>query len=138
MKNFQEACRLIAATTNAPTNWHFVSVSFDTEFDTPEMLRAYGQSYQYDPAHWSFLTGPSNKVAELARQSDVTYERDGVFFNHNFRTLIIDAAGHLQMAFPIGGNLSDAIVAEILKAAAVTNVQAPPTRADPGTPTAVH
>jgi hypothetical protein len=35
--------------------------------------------------------------------------------------LIIDAAGHLQMVFPTSGNLSDDIVAEILKAAAVTN-----------------
>ena len=43
------------------------------------------------------------------------------FFNHNFRTLIIDTAGHLQMVFPTGGNLSDAIVSEILKAAAVSN-----------------
>jgi hypothetical protein len=52
--------------------------------------------------------------------SDVTLERDGAFFNHNFRTLIIDTTGHLQMVFPTGGDLSDAIVEEILKAVAVT------------------
>jgi hypothetical protein len=44
---------------------------------------------------------------------------DGALFNHNFRTMIIDASGRLQMTFPIGGNLSDAIVAEILKASVV-------------------
>jgi len=38
--------------------------------------------------------------------------------------LIIDAAGDLQMTFPIGGNLSDAIAAELLKAAVVTNKNA--------------
>jgi len=60
-------------------------------------------------------------IGELARLSDVTFERDGASFNHNFRTLIIDTTGHLQMVFPTGGDLSEAIVEEILKAAAVTN-----------------
>jgi hypothetical protein len=55
----------------------------------------------------------------------VTYQADGAVFNHNFRTLIINAAGHLQMVFPTSGNLSDAIVAEVIKAAAVTNQSAP-------------
>src|SRR5258706_8971860 len=60
-------------------------------------------------------------IGELARLSDVTFERDGASFNHNFRTLIIDTTGHLQMVFPTGGDLSDAIAEEILKVAAVTN-----------------
>jgi protein SCO1/2 len=120
-KNFQEAAQKLAAMTNAPANWHFLSISFDTEFDTPALLKAYGESYQYDPAHWSFLTGPPDKIAELARGSGVTYEADNGTINHNFRTLIIDATGHLQMIFPTGGNLSDQIAAEIIKAATVTN-----------------
>jgi cytochrome oxidase Cu insertion factor (SCO1/SenC/PrrC family) len=51
----------------------------------------------------------------------VSYESDNGTINHNFRTLIIDAAGHLQTVFPTGGNLSGQIVAEIIKAAAATN-----------------
>jgi len=117
-KNFEEASRKLAALPAAPTNWHFLSVSFDTAFDTPAVLRAYAARYHYDPVHWSFLTGPREQIGELARLSEVTVEPEGAFFNHSFRTLIIDAAGRLQMTFPIGGNLSDALVAEILKAAA--------------------
>ena len=120
-KNFQEASQKIEAMTYAPANWHFLSISFDTEFDSPAMLKAYGEGYQYDPAHWSFLIGPPDKIAELARESGVTYQSDNGTINHNFRTLIIDATGHLQMIFPTGGNLSDQIVTEIIKAAAVTN-----------------
>lgn len=120
-KNFQEASQKLNSLPRAFTNWHFLSFSFDTEFDTPTMLKAYGESYQYDPAHWSFLTGPADKIAELAQQSDVKYESDGGLINHNFRTLVIDAAGHLQMVFPTSGDLSDQIVTEILKAVAVTN-----------------
>jgi cytochrome oxidase Cu insertion factor (SCO1/SenC/PrrC family) len=75
--------------------------------------------------HWSFLTGPPDKIAELARSSGANYEFTDGTFNHNFRTLIVDAAGHLQMVFPTGGNLSDLIAAEIVKAAAVTNQSVP-------------
>jgi protein SCO1/2 len=120
-KNFQEASQKLESLSGAPVNWHFLSFSFDPEFDTPAMLKAYGESYQYDPKHWSFLTGPPDKIAEFARQSDVKYESDGGLINHNFRTLIIDANGHLQMIFPTSGDLSDEIAAEIVKAAAVTN-----------------
>src|SRR5581483_7252450 len=112
--------------TNAPTNWHLISVTFEPEVDTPERLQNYGRSYLYDPKHWSFLTGPSDKIAELARAAGVEYESDGAgTINHNFRTLIVDASGHLQMIFPVTGDLSDQIVSELLKAAAVTNAPAP-------------
>jgi protein SCO1/2 len=120
-KNFQEAQQKLESLPGAPANWHFLSISFDPEFDSPQMLKAYGNSYQYDPKHWSFLTGPADKIGELARQSDVSYQPDAGTFNHNFRTLIIDANGHLQMIFPTSGDLSDQIVAEIIKAAAATN-----------------
>jgi protein SCO1/2 len=125
-KNFQEAQQKLESLSDAPANWHFLSISFDPEYDSPQLLKAYGNSYQYDPKHWSFLTGPADKIGELARQSDVSYQSDAGTFNHNFRTLIIDASGHLQMIFPTSGNLSDQIVAEIIKAAAMTN--------SPGTP----
>jgi protein SCO1 len=117
-KNFQAASQKLKALTNAPTNWHFISVSFDPEFDTPQALKSYGEFYQYDPAHWSFLTGPKNKISALAKGSGVTYETEGGTINHNFRTLIIDPEGHLQMVFPTSGDISDQIVSEILKAAA--------------------
>jgi protein SCO1/2 len=121
MKNFEEASRKLRDLPGAPTNYHLLSVSFDPEFDTPVRLKAYAESLVYDRSHWSFLTGPSNKVAELARLSDMKYQRDGVFFNHDLRTLIIDGNGRLRMIFPLGGNLSDAIVQEMLKPAAPTN-----------------
>ncbi len=121
-RNFQEACQKMAALSGAPTNWHFLSISFDPEFDSPETLKAYGELYHYDAAHWSFLTGPPARVRELARRVGVTTEnRDGAIVNHNFRTLIIDASGRLQMVFPMSGDLSDAIVSEMVKGAGRTN-----------------
>jgi protein SCO1/2 len=116
-RNFQEVQRKLTAMENAPTNWHLLSVTFDPAHDTPEALKAYGVNYQYDPAHWSFLTGPQDKIAELARLCDVKFEPDNGFFNHNFRTLIINASNQLQMIFPTSGDISKSITQELLKAA---------------------
>jgi len=118
-RNFEEASGKLSAIPGGPTNWHFLSVTFDPEFDSPAVLRAYGERYQYDSNHWNFLTGPREQINALASGSDVKFEPASGFINHNFRTLIIDAAGHLQMIFPTSGNLSDAIVDEVIKAAAV-------------------
>jgi protein SCO1/2 len=118
-KNFEAAEEKLEAMTHAPTNWHFISVSFDPDFDTPQMLKNYGEGYQYDPAHWSFFTGPADKIAELAHGAGVEYQSDNGTINHNFRTLIVDTNGHLQTIFPTSGDLSDEIVSEIIKAAAV-------------------
>lgn len=120
-KNFQMACAKLKARPGAPANWHFLSITFDPEIDTPAMLKAYAGTYQSDPARWSFLTGPPDKIAELARASGVNYRQQDGSYDHNFRTLIIDAKGNLQMVFPTSGDLSDMIVNEMIKAAAVTN-----------------
>ncbi len=118
-RNFEEASQKLSAMTHGPTNWHFLSVTFDPENDTPPVLKAYAERYHYDSKRWNFLTGPADKIIELARSSGITIDREGPMINHNFRTLIIDANGHLQTTYPFGGNLSQAIVAEMLKAAAV-------------------
>jgi protein SCO1/2 len=125
-RNFQEAQRRLKLMDNAPTNWHLLSVTFDPARDTPEVLRAYGAAYQYDPAHWSFLTGPQDKLAELARLCDVKFDPDNGLFNHSFRTLIIDTSNRLQMVFPTSGDLSEGIVQELLKATGATNRFAKP------------
>ena len=147
-KNFQEASQKLSSMPGAPTNWHFLSVSFDTAFDTPPVLKAYGERYHYDAARWSFLSGPKEEINELARLSGLEVESDGALFNHNFRTLIVDAAGRLQMSFPIGGDLSEMIVGEMLKAAtnlpvagAASAVPSPATSraaSDAATKTSIH
>ena len=119
-KNFQETAEKLTALSNAPTNWHLLSFTIDPAWDTPRVLKAYAQRYKYDPAKWSFLTGPSDRVADLVRESGVTVEPSGSLFNHNFRTLIVGTNGQLLASIPIGGPISDSIVAELRKALGVS------------------
>lgn len=120
-RNFQETSLKLSRLPNAPTNWHLLSFTIDPAFDTPKILKSYAERYQYDPARWSFLTGPSEQITELVKQSGVTVEPGAGLFTHNFRTLIIAPNGQLQASIPIGGPISDGIVAEMLKAMGVTN-----------------
>jgi len=114
-KNFQVAQQKLGSMPDAPTNWHLVSVTFDPDFDTPERLKNYGASYQYDPKHWTFLTGTPENLAAFSRVAGIELQPEAGTINHNFRTLIIDATGNLQMIFPTSGDLSDQIAAQLLK-----------------------
>ena len=44
-----------------------LSISLDPIRDTPEVLRGYMKLYDADPGHWTFLTGPSDKVKEAIK-----------------------------------------------------------------------
>ncbi len=120
-KNFAETSRRLKAMTNAPANWRLLSISFDPEFDKPSVMRVYGSYYQADSNHWNFLaTSPSN-TARFASLFGLNYRSENGTINHDFRTVVIDAIGRIQAAWPMGGDASDFLVAELIKGAAVTN-----------------
>ncbi len=47
------------------SNVKFVSFSVDPDFDTPEVLKKYGEKVGADPQRWLFLTGPKDQVYGL-------------------------------------------------------------------------
>ncbi len=116
---FVEAQKKLAALTNAPANWHLLSISFDPEFDTPAILKTYATMRGYDPAHWSFVTGDLDQLTTLGDEFGEYFGHDPAGgINHNLRTVIVDARGRVQRIIPGNTWTSDELVAEILKAAA--------------------
>ena len=115
-KNFQGAVTKLKAMPGGPTNFHFFSISFDP-IDTPLVLRTYARGYGYDSNHWSFVTGNAEQIQELARGFGVAVKLEGGTYDHGFSTAIFDAAGKLQNMWPIGGDMTDQIVSEIVKGA---------------------
>jgi protein SCO1/2 len=111
-RNFLEALHRLKNGPDSPTNFHFLSISFDP-VDTPGVLRAYARQYGYDSNHWSFVTGNPEHIRELARGFGVAITAEGATYNHGFSTAIFDAGGRLQKIWPIGGDMTDQIVAEI-------------------------
>jgi protein SCO1/2 len=120
-KNFVGATAKLKTMSSAPTNWHLFSISFDPEFDTPAVLRGYGRMYGYDSNRWSFLTASVEDMREITSRFGFSVQKSPAGFDHNFLTMVLDAQGYVRSAWPIGGDTTDNLVAEIVKAAAMTN-----------------
>ena len=118
-KNFAAATRKLQALPNAPTNWHFFSISFDTQVDSPAVLRSYAKSYGYDSNRWSFVTSSQTVIDEVARRFNFSFKNESGTFTHHFFTIVLDANGYWHAGWPVGGDTSDNLVEEIVKAAAV-------------------
>ena len=118
--NFRTVQDGLLANSNAPTNWHLLTLTFDPEFDTPEKLKNYAAAYGVNPQHWSFLTGALSEVTTLGEQFGLLFWREPqTGFSHNLRTVIIDAQGRVQKIITENKWTPDELTAEIVKAAKV-------------------
>ena len=115
--NFADAYKQLAS-ADGPKNWRLLSISFDPEYDRPEVLKSYAKRYQYDTNHWSFATGALIDIDALTEQFGLMFPREGAGFNHNLRTVVVDAQGKVQKVF-IGNEWKvEELVAEMDKATA--------------------
>jgi protein SCO1 len=78
------------------TNVGFVLVSFDSERDTPEVLRAYNARMEFDTNRWKLLRGSSDDVLELAALLGIKFKKDvrGQFAHSNLIT-VLNPAGEI-------------------------------------------
>lgn len=95
----------------------FLLVSFDTESDTPAVLRAFRESKGLGKDHWTLLTGRAADVRELAALLGVNYKKDarGQFAHSNIITLL-NREG--EVAYQLAGLQQDpgALLAAVEKA----------------------
>jgi protein SCO1/2 len=72
-----------------------LTITFDPERDTPEVLASYAAQWSANPAGWHFLTG---SVADIRRVCDLfgqeAFPEEGLL-NHSLHTAIIDRRGML-------------------------------------------
>jgi protein SCO1 len=118
--HFAAAARRIESHPDTPSNWSLLTISFDPHHDTPSVLREYASRYDVDPDRWTFATGAQIEIDALTEQFGLTYGRIGEFFDHNLRTVVVDAAGIIRRIF-VGNEwtpeeLADEIVAATLLA----------------------
>ncbi|HEY6554641.1 MAG TPA: SCO family protein, partial [Vicinamibacteria bacterium] len=72
-----------------------LTVSFDPEHDTPEILRKYASRLGADPEFWEFLTGEAAVVDAFGGQFGLSVARYGQDITHNLRTAAVDPSGRL-------------------------------------------
>jgi protein SCO1/2 len=119
-KNFARARELILATANAPTNWQFLSISFDPEFDQPALLASYASFYRAGNAdRWLFAAAPTNVLAELAPRLDLMVRREtGGSISHNLRTVVLDGQGRIHRQFDGNEWTAEQLAREVVRASA--------------------
>ena len=78
----------------------FVSISFDPERDTPEVLKDYAAAFDADLAGWSFLTGELDTVRDVANSYGVVVlSTDNEAIDHSTLTTLIDRQGHMRVQY---------------------------------------
>jgi len=97
--NFARAYDALKAMPDAPANWHLLSISFDPDFDTPERLRRYSESYNSDPEKWDWVTGAMIDIDAITEQVGLTFAFENNTFNHNLRTVVVGKDGVIRQIF---------------------------------------
>ena len=117
-KNFSEARKILTADTNAPANWEMLSISFDSSFDTPELISGYAHFYRGDdPDRWRFCVASTNTMAGLAPKVDLNFWREGGSISHNLRTVVLDRDGKISRQFDGNAWTPQELAAAIAEAA---------------------
>ncbi|MHB8522620.1 MAG: SCO family protein [Limisphaerales bacterium] len=119
--NFAEANQQLTKMAGGPRNWHLFSISFDPDNDTPAVLKIYSGKYRFDSAHWDFVTGAMIDIDAITEQFGMTFARQGTGFDHNLRTVVIDARGRIQRIIISNTWTSQELVSELVKAAAAVS-----------------
>jgi len=98
--NFNQARMLLQQLPGGPTNWQFLSISFDAEFDRPEVLRRYAQLHR-GSSHdrWLFASASAPVMAAMASQLDFRFAEEEGSFVHNLRTVVLDPKRRLYRQF---------------------------------------
>lgn len=99
-QHFSRARSLLSQQAGGPTNWQFLSISFDPEVDKPGVLARYARGYRgQNQDRWVFAVASTNAMAVFGSQLDFRFANEGGSFVHNLRTVVIDARGRLFRQF---------------------------------------
>ena len=74
-----------------------LSITLDPQRDTPDALKRYLRLYDADPAHWTFLTGPPERVAAVLADWDMwTKPSANGQLDHPSRVFLLDRRGRVR------------------------------------------
>lgn len=107
MKNFQELENAIEADPALRKTARLLSVSFDFEFDRPEVLNAFGSAFVKDRgagpfARWKLATGTKEAIDKLGRYFGLVFFKEDGQFAHTLVTVVIGPDG--KLAKELSGN----------------------------------
>jgi len=102
---------------------HFISISFDPDRDTPDILADYARNYRLEDEKWSLLTGDRRTISSLMERLEIatvktptrfTQSGDQIYFiDHTDRVSLIDKEGNLRRNYRGSELKSEEVIADI-------------------------
>lgn len=79
----------------------FAIITFDPEYDTPEVLKEYGRAYGVDYDNLIFLTGKKVDIDYALNHFRIYYKEEAPgTISHTMETLVMDEKGVIKRIFP--------------------------------------
>lgn len=84
----------------------FISITFDPDFDTPEVLQQYAAKFKADQSGWKFLRGDVQTVERVTKDFGVAVlkQPDGSFA-HTARMFLVDGDGNMRRAYGMAADM---------------------------------
>jgi protein SCO1/2 len=123
-RNFADVDKALAGDPVLYARTHLLSISFDPTYDTPKVLRSYGEAYvghltKDTFAHWDFAAPQEDNLAALTQFFNVGVTRgDGQSINHSLSTVLIGKDGKVAAWYSSNDWQPTDVVQQVRQAAA--------------------
>jgi protein SCO1/2 len=94
-RKFAELAGKIAPVASRAEGVRLLSVSFDPDHDTPEVLRQHARRQGAQPPFWTFAVASNEELAKVGPPLGLVYWPDQNEIGHNLITALIDQEGKL-------------------------------------------
>ncbi len=85
----------VAQDALGPGSFSVVTLGFDSEYDSPERMRAYARGQGVDLPNWRFLSGDAETIDRLLGELGFLYFPSPRGFDHLAQTSVLDAEGRV-------------------------------------------
>jgi protein SCO1/2 len=120
--NFAQIEKSLAKSPVLYGKTHLLSISFDSQYDTPAVLRNYAKAFVTDRGahtfdHWEFATIPAAENNAVTKFFDVFVSQDQGQITHSMSTAIISPDGHVYKTYTGNDWKPDDVLADLTASA---------------------
>lgn len=112
-KNFAVLQNAIKNGSGTLAQTRLLSISFDPDFDTPQILKNYAEHEQADWKIWAFATGEKSKIDNLTRAFSVFVQAEAGTISHGLGTALIGEDGKIARIWRGNGWSPSEVIGEI-------------------------
>lgn len=101
MSHFAAVLEKMKTAPKAPKDFRLLTISFDHQFDSPEVLKAWGAAFGHrEGLPWSLLSTPHKKtIDDISSRTGLRFGEVNGTIQHNLRTLVLNPDGTLGTLF---------------------------------------